>query len=1254
MKKMSKNTGNLAHLFDALGDALITTDVDGHIVSMNPAAERLTGYRAKEVSGESIETVFNIVNIRTGKRSHNQVKKALKNGKLIWRCDEVKLISRDGAEFPITGGAAPIQDNRGNGNGVALVFREAGKRKQSEQALAESEELFRLTLSSISDAVFVSDAAGAFTFICPNVHILFGYSQSEVAGMKNIRRLLGKNIFDADELKRRGEIPNIERTIVDKAGCEHAILLTVKQISIKGGTVLYTCHDVTDRKRAEDQLRESERIYRDMINGMNDTIWVIDFDTTILDVNNAATTVLGYSRQELLSMKITDIDVNLTPDQVQGLASSMPRDKIQVFETSHGTKDGKKIPVEVSSSLVSYTGRTVILSIARDITERKQAEEKLRESESRYHQILDSMLEGCQIIGPDWRYLYLNQSAAIHGRRPAKELIGRTMMEAYPGIETTSLFQILTECMERRLAKRFENLFAYPDGSLGWFELSVQPAEEGLFILSWDITERKQAEQQRARLAERLNLATRASQIGIWDWDIQKNILVWDEQMYALYGLQPGEFGGAYEAWLNGVHPDDRESSNLVSARAVRGEGDYDTEFRVVWPDGTVHWLKAAGQVFRDEQGTPVRMVGVNYDITPRKRAEEELQESEFRYRELFDNINSGVAVYEVMDQGRDFIFKEFNRAGEMIDHDRRERLIGKSVFEMRPGIEEFGLLEVFRRVWRTGQPAHHPISQYKDNRLTGWYDNYVYRISGKEIVAVFEDVTERKRAEQALKLSEEKFRAIFDKANDGIFLADIETRKFFMCNATCARMLGYSQQEFLNLGIADIHPAEDLPAIFEQFELFSKGEEGIRGDIRFRQKNDHVFYADLNPTLITIAGKEYLLIVFRDTTERRKAEEELRNAKEKAEESDRLKTAFLANMSHEIRTPMNGILGFTSLLRASDLSEADRVEYIDIINLSGERMLNTINDLIEISSIETGVVPIVEVETAVNEIMRFLYNFFDLQARHKGLVLSCSTPLPDERARVITDKNKLDSILINLIRNAIKFTRMGSIEFGYEPKQEMLEFYVTDTGMGIPADRLDAIFDRFVQGDINITRPYEGSGLGLAITKAYVEMLGGTIRVESKENVGSTFRFTIPWKTKEAAGPENTPALIPDRENFLIESTLLIAEDDDISFIYLKHILNPLCKSILRATTGMEAVSLCLLDKSIDIVLMDIKMPEMDGYQAVRQIREFNKDVIIIAQTAYALKGEREKAMEVGCNDYISKPVEMHELLEILKKSMR
>jgi signal transduction histidine kinase/CheY-like chemotaxis protein len=388
---------------------------------------------------------------------------------------------------------------------------------------------------------------------------------------------------------------------------------------------------------------------------------------------------------------------------------------------------------------------------------------------------------------------------------------------------------------------------------------------------------------------------------------------------------------------------------------------------------------------------------------------------------------------------------------------------------------------------------------------------------------------------------------------------------------------------------------------------------------------------------------------------------EQLKKAKEKAEESDRLKSAFLANMSHEIRTPMNGILGFAELLKEPLLPGNVQQEYIKIIEESGQRMLNIINDIISISKVESGEMDLTLSETNINEQIDYIFTFFKPEAALYGIEIKIQKDLPSSEANIKTDREKIYAILTNLVKNAIKFTKNGSIVFGYNLKDrnsniepEFLEFFVKDTGIGIPKEQQYLIFERFRQGSELLSRNYEGAGLGLSITKAYIEMLGGKIWIEREPGKGSEFRFTIPYLREPVEKIETNIVPEVEKEEMKIKSfKLLIAEDDHPSSIFISLAVKSFNPVIHHVRTGKEAVDSCRNNPDIDMILMDIKMQEMDGYEATRKIREFNKDVIIIAQTAFGLIEDREKALSSGCNDYISKPINRKSLIELISKHL-
>ncbi len=403
-----------------------------------------------------------------------------------------------------------------------------------------------------------------------------------------------------------------------------------------------------------------------------------------------------------------------------------------------------------------------------------------------------------------------------------------------------------------------------------------------------------------------------------------------------------------------------------------------------------------------------------------------------------------------------------------------------------------------------------------------------------------------------------------------------------------------------------------------------------------------------------------------------RNSEQELRKALEKAEESDRLKTAFLANMSHEIRTPMNGIIGFSELLNMADLSSEDHEKFLNIITHSCNRMLKIIDNIIDISKIESGLVEIIKSDVNVNDQLKFITKFFQPDADRKNLDLSLLATPDANHAILTTDKEKLITILSNLVCNAIKYTHEGTVQIGCTAAKQVVpsgaseagndrqatvfEFFVKDTGIGIPQKRQTAIFDRFVQADIEDKDAYQGAGLGLSISKAYVDMLGGKIWLKSEEGKGTAFHFTLPslsFKADENMQAGDKTALEspgqPLPENVALK--VLLVEDDDTSVFLMKEVLRNFTGELIVASTGQEAIEICRSNPAPDLVLMDIKLPGMSGYETTRQIRQFNKDLVIVAQTAYALHGDREKALEAGCTDHLSKPFKKDALLALMKK---
>ncbi len=548
---------------------------------------------------------------------------------------------------------------------------------------------------------------------------------------------------------------------------------------------------------------------------------------------------------------------------------------------------------------------------------------------------------------------------------------------------------------------------------------------------------------------------------------------------------------------------------------------------------------------------------------------------------------------------------------------------------------------------------------------VQSYNDAHAYDEKDKEMLEFVSDqigmAIYRRNVEDLIKKSEERFELAMRASNDGLYDWDLVNKKIYY-SPRWKSILGYNDDEIPN----DINAWRSLTEPEGREASLLKLKEAINQkidhyNVEFKMKHKdghwvhilsraHIIY-DEQGKAIRAVGTHF------DLTEQIKAQEKIKSALKKAEESDRLKSAFLANMSHEIRTPMNGILGFASLLKEDDLSKEDINRYVSIIQQSGTRLLNIINNLIDISKIEAGQMDLTFETYDLNEQINYLFEFFKPETDKKNLTLRVKPAFKNKPLIFYSDKEKMYAILTNLIKNSIKYSHEGEIEFGYTIKDDntnkTIEFFVKDTGIGIPEERQKAVFDRFVQADIEDKKAYEGAGLGLAISKAYVEMLGGSIGVESNEK-GSRFYFTIPF-----AGNNSAATLLKHKtprkrvEKLMPKShKILIAEDEDVSFNYLSILLKHYSNfEIIRGYNGREAIDIIKKQPDISLILMDVKMPVMSGYEASKKIREFNKEIVIIAQTAFALEGDREKVLEAGCNDYISKPINKAELISKLNQ---
>lgn len=502
------------------------------------------------------------------------------------------------------------------------------------------------------------------------------------------------------------------------------------------------------------------------------------------------------------------------------------------------------------------------------------------------------------------------------------------------------------------------------------------------------------------------------------------------------------------------------------------------------------------------------------------------------------------------------------------------------------------------------------------------------------EQLRIHEEQSETARHD--LLVSEKKFRELTEWLPQGVFEVN-STGYLSYINQAMKQQFGLTDD--------DIQTGYKMEWLYQEL---NESETGKQNEVLALTKEATTFHALLyvsNPQ--NSLGQRGLFI---DISERRAYLEELKKEKLKAENSDKLKSAFLANMSHEIRTPMNAIIGFSEILKDPGLTADERAEFIGHINTNGETLLNLIEDIIDIAKIESGHIRIEPATTNLNEMFHELeLSMNEVRKIHANdqVQLINDQANANQQDFIWTDPLRLRQVLINLLTNALKFTETGTVRFGYQIKhdRQRLLFYVRDTGIGIPEDKLQVIFERFRKVYSFETKHYRGTGLGLYISKTIINHMEGEIWVNSSVGEGSTFYFEIPYLPQENKLSTTESHIKP--YNYSIENArILIAEDQEFNFLLLKTILEKAKAKVFQVKNGYEALDFFFDKKMVDLILMDLHMPEMDGYEAIKQLKKLHPEIPIIVQTANAMTGDKEKCLQLGADDYIAKPVNQQELI--------
>ena len=631
-----------------------------------------------------------------------------------------------------------------------------------------------------------------------------------------------------------------------------------------------------------------------------------------------------------------------------------------------------------------------------------------------------------------------------------------------------------------------------------------------------------------------------------------------------------------------------------------------------------------------------------------RKNAIAQLKASNERYKTVMQQAGDAIIICDM--DGR--IVDANEKAVTSLRYSLEE-LLQKSIFDLVPAALAEKQKTQYREKFVSGEMmGFETLFLRKDgSEFPVEINSGIVEIGGENFVlSIARDICERKK-------SEEKIRQLslgVEQSPASIVITDLDGKIQYV-NKKFTEVSGYTVEEIIGINPRILKSGKMPDSIYKElWKTITAGKEW-HGELINRKKDNSLYWelVSISPVKNEKGVATHYIAVKEDITDQKEMEAKLKKAKQQAEESDKLKSEFLANMSHEIRTPMNGIMGFASLLDDDDLSPGNRKNYIQIILNSTRQLLHIIDEILEVSKLQTHQVKKEDREVNVNEILLQCFSEFDKAAKNKGLSLYVKKGLSDEAARVYVDREKLHKIIENLLENALKFTQQGYVEMGYNQKGNKLEFYVKDTGIGVSYDARELIFEQFSQEDKKLSRSAGGLGLGLSIVKGNVELLNGKIRLESEKGKGSTFFVEIPYQPVH-------PELIMMLEESTVSSperiTILVTEDEEVNYQYLEILLKKYDATIkvMHAINGKEAIDLCKKYPEILLVLMDIKMPEMNGLEATRLLKKQNPGLTVIAQTAYTSLENQEEAKAAGCVAFLRKPTRKPDLFKVLDKYLK
>jgi len=1301
-------------ILEAAADGIITFDEEGVIRSVNRAAARMFGSAPAEMVGREV-TAF----IPLGRTEEIDIH-AVGSGevRLVGQQQRLEVRRKDGSTFPIE---AALSRFRLAGRPIAVaVIHDLSQRQRIDEALRLQALTFAnisdaVLLADLDSRLIDFNPAAERLLGYARAEVL-GRPLGQLLGPRGPEEngAAAPCGLQADG-PRVSEVP-FRRKDESEGLCE----MTVVPLLDEGGDLLATLcvgRDITRQRRQERHAAVKQEVTRILA----DAATVAEAGTRLLHrlgecldcdggdwwAVDAAANVLrhreGWQRPQAKLEEFLAVSRGLTFAPGEGLPGRVwqQRQPLWIAELSRdacfarhetaavvGLQSGFGFPVFLGGefhgvfdffSRRRQSADVAMLAVLAEagsqmgqFIERKRAEQQVRLLESAVVHAQDGVMitEAEPIDEPGPRILYVNDAFLRMTGYTREEVLGRSPRFLAGARTDPAELEKLRQAFISWQPVQAEMINYRKDGSEFWIDMNLVPvADETGWFTHWivvqrDTTARRRSEESLRDSEQRFRSLATLAPVGIFLSDPDGNCVYSNGEYSAITGFSAEQLLG--KSWAQVIHPDDLEGVSLAYQQAAAAGRVMHAELRHRRPDGTIVWGDTRCLALSNDQGNVTGYLATVNDVTTRRHEDEERQ----KLVALIENSTDLIGM-SLLDGQCLYI----NPAGLCLigAKDLQEARACRVPDFHPPAIATFLREKVFPTVDATGRWQGE--TQVRDLRTGEEIDvqQSIFLVrdaaSGRPLcyATIARDIREAKRAQAELRRRHEELRQLLDSVMAEVWYLDTEAR-VVRHNRFAEKLTGLSEEQVRG-GTAITLAAQwdDPPHRHEQSLAVLRSGEPLLASLESYTVGGEVRWASVDKVPLRDSSGQVngLLVFIYDITELKRTEAALREAKDAAEAANRAKSAFLANVSHEIRTPMNGILGMTELLLDLPVT-AEQRDYLGLVRSSAETLLTIIDDLLDFSRIEAGKLPLEARDFELRDVLGETLRALAVRAEKKGLRLRCHVA-GDVPAHLTGDATRLRQIIVNLVGNAIKFTEHGEVSIIVQiatsppdtlpPATCLLQFSVQDTGIGIPVEKRQAIFDPFEQVDATTTTRYGGTGLGLAIVARLTQLMGGRVWVDSAPGEGSTFHFTarfgvpavgaVAAPVAEKPAVRTTPAGRPRR--------ILLVEDNQVNQVIASRLLARRGDEVVLAGTGPEALA-ALDAQTFDLVLMDVQMPGMDGFEVTARIRRreqgTGRHLPIVAMTAYAMKGDRERCLAAGMDDYLGKPVRPEILYQVIDRA--